>query len=705
MRAVWRKRALVAAAVATLSAYSTINFYSTARADTLISSFTPGDLVVLRGGDATNQAGGATETIGAYLDEYTPDGVYQGTIDMPQSAVGSNNPLTITNGPGNHEGILTLSANGNWLTFGGYDTAPTTDPSGAGISNITLGEISQNASTLNTSTLESPATVRASVTVDGNEFWVSNSPGLQYINGTGSNATDTTLSQLYNTRALQTVNSTLITGSGSSSLGTHGVWQLGSSGSLPTGGTPSKTLLTSGIQQDGTDFVFADEPGDSLSSSLYEGMYNVLYSVGGASGSSTINKYEYNGSAFVLLNSETPVAGGGDILIGVTDIVSGGNVNLFYTDNSGIYRIVDANNADSALPNDGSLLNGDSAPSNEFFYGIAQAPKAIGPATLTWNNAGGSSPADGRTWDIGSNNNWNSGSVTTVYTDGSNVVFNDSNNATANGGTNANAYSVTLNTTVSPGSIAINNSAGNYTISGSGSIAGSAAVTKSGSGVFTMGTANTSLGAVSVTAGTLQLGTSAGLATVTSLAISGSGKFDVNNNHVIINYGSGADPIASIAALLATGYAHGAWNGAGGIVSSAAAANADSYGLGYADSADTGNPAGLSSGTIEIKYTLLGDANLSGVVDGTDFGIVAANFNKGVSRWDEGDFNYDNTVDGTDFGDLAANFNKGASGAAAWQALEAFAAANGLLADVPEPGSIAFLAVAAVGILSRRRNE
>jgi hypothetical protein len=52
-------------------------------------------------------------------------------------------------------------------------------------------------------------------------------------------------------------------------------------------------------------------------------------------------------------------------------------------------------------------------------------------------------------------------------------------------------------------------------------------------------------------------------------------------------------------------------------------------------------------------------------VDGTDFGIVAANFNMGVNGWDQGDFNYDGVVDGTDFGDVAANFNQGVSGAAA----------------------------------------
>jgi hypothetical protein len=140
-----------------------------------------------------------------------------------------------------------------------------------------------------------------------------------------------------------------------------------------------------------------------------------------------------------------------------------------------------------------------------------------------------------------------------------------------------------------------------------------------------------------------------------------NGLLNLNNNVMFIQYTQGADPISSIAAALRSGYNNGGWNGSG-IISTTAQTPTDGlfYGLGYADSADTSNPANLPSGTIEIRYTLLGDANLDGVVNGVDFGIVAANFNKGVSRWDQGDFNYDNVVNGIDFGELAANFNKGA---------------------------------------------
>jgi hypothetical protein len=99
------------------------------------------------------------------------------------------------------------------------------------------------------------------------------------------------------------------------------------------------------------------------------------------------------------------------------------------------------------------------------------------------------------------------------------------------------------------------------------------------------------------------------------------------------------------------------------------------------------------------------------MVNGTDFGILAANFGKQVSGWDQGVFNYDGVVRGTDVGALAANFGQQANGAdvelpaSDWAALDSFASANGLLVDVPEPGEMAMLALASIGIFSRRRRR
>ena len=255
---------------------------------------------------------------------------------------------------------------------------------------------------------------------------------------------------------------------------------------------------------------------------------------------------------------------------------------------------------------------------------------------------------------------------------------------------------------------------------GSGTVSLTAANTYSGGTTVSAGTLIAGVhgalpdGALTVTGGTAQLATGTGLAQLTSLAISGSGTLDITNNHVIVSYASGHDPMASIATWIADGaYGSGTtvtWSGTG-ITSSAAAANSKSYGIGYADAADAGNPANLASGTIEIMYTLLGDANLDGKVNGIDFNLMATNFNQAVTDgWDKGDFNYDGKVNGIDFNLLAGNFNQLASqsdgSSADLAALDAFAAANGIsLTNVPEPMSAGIMVMAGLGILRRRRRS
>jgi autotransporter-associated beta strand protein len=356
---------------------------------------------------------------------------------------------------------------------------------------------------------------------------------------------------------------------------------------------------------------------------------------------------------------------------------------------------------------------------------VGRPPPPPGP--LVWNNTGGT--GDGQTWDLSNNQNWNNGIVVTDYTDATNVIFNDTNNGN---------YAVNLNTTVSPSSVVVDNSAGNYTISGSGKIAGTGSLTKTGTSTLTLSTVNTYTGGttvnagtliagvngavpasnISITGGTLQLAANTGLFQVpsTALSITGNGALDITNNQAIITYGA-SDPISTIAAYIKSGFNGGAWNGPG-IISSAARSPTSGlhYGIGYADGNDY-VVYGLPSGQIELKYTLLGDANLDGVVDGEDFTILVSNLGKSVSTsggiagsgWDKGDFDYDGVVTGNDWTALVANIGKSDSGAdvalpaSDYAAIDAFAAANGLMADVPEPATGSMLLMTAAAILTRRR--
>jgi GH25 family lysozyme M1 (1,4-beta-N-acetylmuramidase) len=182
------------------------------------------------------------------------------------------------------------------------------------------------------------------------------------------------------------------------------------------------------------------------------------------------------------------------------------------------------------------------------------------------------------------------------------------------------------------------------------------------------------------------------------LAISGSGKFNLNDNDLVINYNAGT-PFTQIKNYITTGYTSGSWNGIGINSSAAAAARNSAHitALGYAEATDIGSPATFSGQTIDatsilVRYTAAGDADLNGSVELNDFSALAANFNATGKRWTQGDFNYDGSVDLSDFTLLAANFNYTLPGSS-----------TSVGAVVPEPACGLVVAVgAAIGVTRRR---
>ena len=159
----------------------------------------------------------------------------------------------------------------------------------------------------------------------------------------------------------------------------------------------------------------------------------------------------------------------------------------------------------------GSLLGAGSIvpPANNATYGfqvLTSTPNQIilrvylTPSPKKWN--GQVSGIDNSTWDIATTQTWLSGVTPTAYNESllvgnDGAIFDDSA---------AGTTAVSLNTTVAPSTIAFSNNTKNYTISGSGSVAGTTALTASGSGTVTLSTANAFSGDTVVSGGTLALG-------------------------------------------------------------------------------------------------------------------------------------------------------------------------------------------------------
>ncbi len=107
-------------------------------------------------------------------------------------------------------------------------------------------------------------------------------------------------------------------------------------------------------------------------------------------------------------------------------------------------------------------------------------------------------------WDINTTANWLIGVASATYHEGNVVTFDD----TASGTT-----TIALNTVVHPSLVTFNNTTKNYTLGGSGAIAGATSLTLNGGGTVALNNTNTYTGGTALNAGTLAVGADAFLGT------------------------------------------------------------------------------------------------------------------------------------------------------------------------------------------------
>jgi fibronectin-binding autotransporter adhesin len=270
-------------------------------------------------------------------------------------------------------------------------------------------------------------------------------------------------------------------------------------------------------------------------------------------------------------------------------------------------------------------------------------------------------------------------------------------------------------------STAAGTGAGNYTLDGGGLVAPDTNLTGTftqtggtatfghitGGGQITNG-AGTTLTAASIRQSSLTVnghvaiaqtptsGDSNATSVVSSLTVAGGGQLDLGNNGLVLNY-SGASPMATFASQVHSG----------NIISSLASSD---QALGFGEVADVFGAAGGtflgqtitgSQKAILARYTRMGDANLDGKVDFSDFVALSTHFGQADPVWAHGNFLGDPTVDFADFVALSTHFGTNSLTSSQRAEIAAFAEAHS--SAVPEPASLSLAGLGALGLLARRR--
>jgi hypothetical protein len=107
-----------------------------------------------------------------------------------------------------------------------------------------------------------------------------------------------------------------------------------------------------------------------------------------------------------------------------------------------------------------------------------------------------------------------------------------------------------------------------------------------------------------------------------------------------------------------------------------------------------------ADGDVLVKYTLYGDADLNGVIDGRDYSRIDIGYQDHLTGWVNGDFNYDGVVDGSDYTLIDNSFNEQLANPTDLIATDTSIFSS----SVPEPGSLGLIAAAfAAGLWTKRR--
>ncbi len=344
------------------------------------ASFTPGDVVVYRVGNGSTALSGTSAPV--FFDEYSPSGALVQSIALPTSPSGSNKPF-VASSTAASEGLLTLSANDEFLLATGYDAA-------AGVAKIgetTSASVPRGvarvsaAGTIDTSTaltdFGNANNPRGATSSDGTNIWVggagkSTTGGVHYT--TLGSSTSTLMSTTdTNARAVTIAGGQLYASADPTKEG-NSISTVGSG--LPTSGGQATTNLP-----------FASAPSEPYAFSFVTlglgSAPDTLYLADNSAGA--VVKYGSSGGKWTKEGSVAVTA-----VTGVTADDVNGTVTIFATTSGSsgeggvLYKITDASGIGGTLAGSASQIA--VAPANEAFRGVAFTPGT------TFGSGGGTPP-------------------------------------------------------------------------------------------------------------------------------------------------------------------------------------------------------------------------------------------------------------------------------------------------------------------------
>lgn len=343
--------------------------------------FTTGNLVIYRVGD-----GGAALTNAAtasFLDQYSIGGSFVNTFNIP--SIGGT---ALTNsGTATSEGQMTLSNNGQYLVFAGYNA----DAGTAGIAATASTAVQRAAGRVDASglygqvllgtTVYSANNPRGAASTNGFDIWTAGAGttgGTHYVQFGTPGATQVS-SNLTNTRAVNVINGQLYTSSASGQF--QGVSTVGTGAPTTTGNT---TTILPGfpIAAGPSNYAFVgfDSPTNPNSFNGIDTLY--VADDRNTNGSGGLQRWNFDGANWSNSGTITPPDGPGTGFVGLrglTATISGSAVTLYgTTTEANGNRLVTIFDTLSGLSGTfGSFSTLATAPTNTAFRGLAFAPTPI----------------------------------------------------------------------------------------------------------------------------------------------------------------------------------------------------------------------------------------------------------------------------------------------------------------------------------------